>query len=94
MPKLANICTAKFVKDSRMLGYQETFDGEMVEVDFLKPKCIVSADVPTATHPRGVPSSKRANLIKLAESFPSAKRKFWHDLVINDANSDLLKEFE
>ena len=94
MPKLASICVAKFVKGSRLLQYQESFDGGFTAVDFLKPKCRVDIQIATLVDPRGVSRTKQNKLLKLAESFPPAKRKFWHELPVSDSTSDLLTEFE
>lgn len=94
LPKLQNISVAKFTKSSRLLAYQEEFGGEFSEVDFLKPKWPLVVDIPVADNPRGITKSKRDKLVKLADSFPPAKRKFWMDLPVNDSSSDLVTEHE
>ena len=94
LPKISEIRSVKFSKGSRSLTYKRKFDSEEVQVEFLKKNCDVHQVIPTATVPRGVSSTKKQNLIKLAKSLPPSKVKFWHDLHVNDDNADLVACFE
>ena len=76
------------------MWFEQGFEGDYQEVDFLKPKFILDITLPTKHQPRGTPSAKRQNILKLADLFPAAKRKFWLEILMNDRNDDLVEHFE
>ena len=90
LPKLGEISVAKFEKGSRELIYKLTFAGEEKKVQFLKKTTDLTKSIPVLEGPRGINTVKKSGLIKLIKSFPASKQKFWHDLVVNDENPDLV----
>ena len=94
LPKLCDISVAKFVKGSKELSYKREFDGEEESVAFLKLKADLTKEVPVMEAPRGIHSNKKTGIIKLIQSLPPAKQKFWHELGVNDESTDLVSSFE
>lgn len=88
LPLLSAISEVEFRKGSRNLFYKKEFSDEFTSADFLSPK--FDLRLPEKhTKPRGIPSKKKDGLVKLLESVPAAKRKFWHELSVNEAVQDL-----
>lgn len=94
VPKLQGLSVVEFRKGSRSMFYQSEFEGEVKEVDFLKPKFKLDAPVVTRDQPRGIPYAKKQNILKLAQAFPAPKRRFWLDLPVNNDMADLVTDFE
>ena len=76
------------------MWFKQGVEGDYQEVDFLKPKFRLDITPPTTNQPRGIPGVKRQNILKLADSFSAAKRKFWLEILVNDKNDDLVEHFE
>ena len=91
IPTLSQIAVVTFQKGSRSLWYKSEFDGdETTEVDFLRPKFDINVIPEKKDSARGITKKKKDVILKLASSFPPAKKKFWLDLPVNDASSDLV----
>ena len=73
------------------MRFKQGFEGDYQEVDSLKPKFRLDITLPTKNQPRGIPGVKRQNILKLADLFPTAKRKF---CLVNDRNNDQVEHFE
>ena len=93
LPQLQEISEVEFKKGSRSLWYKESFDGEATEVDFLRNTFKLDDKPPHYTEHRGISKSKSDGILKLTKSFPSAKKRFWLDLPINDQSKDLVRDF-
>ena len=74
---------------------KHAFGGDCQEVNFLKTKFRLDITPRTKSQPRGIPFVKGKNILKLADSFPAAKKnKFWHEIPVNGENVDLVDYFE
>ena len=76
------------------MWFKKSFEEEYNQVEFLKPKFSLDIVPPKKDKPRGISSIKRQNILKLANSFPAAKKKFWLEIPINDENVDLVEHFQ
>ena len=76
------------------MWFRQGFEADYKEVDFLKPKFKLDITPPTKNLPRGIPGVKCQNILKLADSFPAAKRKFCLEIPVYDRNDDLVEHFE
>ena len=94
LPHLDSLSVVEFRKDSRAMWFKKSFEEEYNQVEFLKPKFSLDIVPPKKDKPRGISSIKRQNILKLANSFPAAKKKFWLEIPINDENVDLVEHFQ
>ena len=94
LPHLDSISAAEFRKRSRAMWFKHGFEGDYLEVHFLKPRFRLDVTPPTKNQPRGISRVKRQNMLQLADSFPAAKRKFWLEIPVNDRNDDLVEHLE
>ena len=76
------------------MWFKQGFKGDYQEVDFLKPKFRLDITPPTKNQPRSILGVKRQNILKLADLFPAAKRKFWLEFLVNDRNDHVVEHFE
>ena len=90
--KLAEMSRVLFQRGSRAIKYKtsHSVDDEYKSVDFLKKfnmKIIPSSH----SSPRGVPTSKREDIVKkLCPLMPASRRVFWEQLPTNDNSDDLI----
>ena len=76
------------------MWFKQDFEGDYQEVNFLQPKFRLETTPPTKNQPRGIPGVKHQNILKLANSFRTAKRKLWLKILVNDRSDDLVEHFE
>ena len=76
IPTLSQIAMVTFRKGSRSLWYKSEFEGdETTEVDFLRPKFDIEATPEKKNSARGITTKKTDCILKLASSFPPAKKE-------------------
>lgn len=108
-PDGLNIHRFKIVEFKRghlSLFAKVSYDDEMncTEIHFLKKKSETDMkrliqqkrsldEVPKQTQPRGICEAKKTELLKLCETIPQSRRKFYEDLVVSDV-PDLSTEKE
>ena len=76
LPRLNSIYVVEFRKGVRAMWIKHAFEGDYQEVNFLKTKFRLDITPCTNSQQRGAPGLKRKNILKLAGSFPAAKKKF------------------
>ena len=76
------------------MWFEQGFEEDYQEVDFLKPKFKLGITLPRKNQPRSIPGLKCQNMLKLVDSFPAIKKKFWLENPVNDKNDDLVEDFE
>ena len=67
---------------------------EFEEGEFLKKTFSIETLPASRTQPRGIPSLKRADIIKiLCPMMPESRWTFWNNLPSNDTSLDLIDNF-
>ena len=87
---LDSISAAKFQNCSSAMRFKQGVGGDYQKIDFLKPKFRLDVTPPTKNQPRGIHGMNQQNILKLADSLPAAKKKFWLEILVNDRNDDLV----
>ena len=87
---LDSISAAKFQNGSRAMWFKQGVGGDYQKIDYLKPKFRLDVTPPTKNQPRGIHGVNPQNILKLADSLPAAKKKFWLEIPVNDRNDDLV----
>ena len=78
---LGKVCEIKFTKGRRTMLYRENFDDPYTEVHFLKSNFEVTGQFPSRrAEPRGIPISKKTEILKLLRVAPGAKKFFWMEI--------------
>lgn len=90
LPLLADIVEVKFEQGSSKMFIKESFDSDYSEIDFLKPKFDRSVFPEKHNVPRGISTSKKRGILNLLGHIPNSKKKFYAELVENDASEDLV----
>ena len=91
--KLAEMTVVQFRRGSRSLFYKKSHsvDSAFVTADFLKKKADISVFPENKANPRGIPSSKKQELIRnLCPLMPRSRALFWEQLPTNDQSRDLI----
>jgi len=95
LPLLPELREVKYVKETRLLLYNKSFDeAEYTGVDFLRPVFQVTSFTDTHTKPRGISSAKKTGIVNLLNASDTAERKFWLDLLEDDAQNDVVDNAE
>lgn len=96
-PKLADIVEAKFVRNSRSMFIKtDHMASESSEFDFLFAnfELRLPQDLMRPA-PRGIPISKKNDIIKkLCPLMPATRKVFWNNIDNNEQSADLLVDFE
>lgn len=98
---LRNIRVVQFRRGSFSLYFKECHSDDTFKVaDFLKrdikralekhgPEGLLEFGLKKESSPRGISAAKKRDLLKLCRCMPAEKKKFFHDLTVNDEAVDL-----
>lgn len=92
--KLAEMAVVQFRRGSRSLFYKKHHSDEctFVTADFLKKKSDISVLPESKTIPRGIPLSKKQQIVRnLCPLMPRSRAVFWEQLPTNDESDDLIE---
>ena len=80
--------TLSEVRTSNMY-YKTSFESEIIEFDYLRPRFSPTAFPERVLLPRGISSEKKNGIINCLKGVPKAKLCFWTSLIINEESRDL-----
>ena len=94
--KLVDMCAVLFQRGSRSIKYKISHSinhAEYKSINFLKKKFNVNNFPSSRSAPRGVPASKRIDIIKkLCPLMPANRQQFWEQLPTDDYSLDLITD--
>ena len=95
LPKLATLSAVQFRKRSNSMRIKNSLKSDtFTEVKFLKRNFSVHSNPQKQQQHRGIPEKKKEDILRLIQSFPAAKKRFWMDLNVNASSNDLLANLE